>query len=408
MTSATIGVASLSVAGYAPWANFPSIWTTWWLGDFAGALVIAPVIVLWASVDLRSLGREQIRRTAAVLATAIVVGLIAFSPLLDQIPNRAPLGFLAILPLMGAALWRGPRDTATVVLILSCFAVWGNARGRRAVRGRDVEPIVPAPAHVHDLDVASEPRAERRRGGAPADRGNLRRAHEELDQRIKVRTATLGQTSLALHVEGEQRRRAEAELEQERAHLLEAQRLANLGSWVWDVAQGRVTWSQQLYEIYGLQPGEFAGTVDDFLGRIHAEDRDWVKARIGEALQSGYGFRLNERIVRPNGEIRYLQSSGEVITDGQGQAVRVLGICQDVTERRQAEITLRETEQSYRLLVEGVRDHAIYMLDSTGRVASWNAGAARLKQYDEGEILGRHFSQFYTEEDRAGGEHEAR
>jgi PAS domain S-box-containing protein len=406
MTSATIGLLSLSIAGFAPWAAFPSIWMTWWLGDFAGALVIAPVIVLWASVDPKSIRRDKVRRTAGVLAVALAVGLIAFSPLLDHIPNRAPLGFLAILPLMGAALWRGPRDTATVALILSGFAVWGTLAGGGPFAGATLNQSfllllmfmisTSLPSLALSADAAVRRQTE----------DNLRRAHEELDERIKVRTATLGQTSLALQVEGEQRRRAEAELEQERTHLLEAQRLANLGSWVWDVAQGKVTWSQQLYEIYGVQPGEFLGTVDDFLGRIHSEDRDWVKERIGEALQSGYGFRLNERIVRPSGEIRYLQSSGEVITDGQGKAVRMLGVCQDVTQRRQAEIALRETEQSYRLLIEGVRDHAIFMLDPAGRVVNWNTGAARLNQYQESEIVGHGIGRFYDQEDRARGEHE--
>jgi len=209
------------------------------------------------------------RRTAAVLAAAIVVGLIAFNPLLDHIPNRAPFGFLAIVPLMWAALWRGPRDTATVALILSCFAVWGTVAGAGPFAGATLNESfllllmfmisTSLPSLALSADVAVSKQTEE----------SLRRAHDEMDQRIKIRTATLGQTSLALQVEGEQRRRAEAELEQERIHLLEAQRLANLGSWVWDIAQGTVTWSQQLYEIYGVQPGEFAGTVDDFLGRIH-------------------------------------------------------------------------------------------------------------------------------------------
>jgi PAS domain S-box-containing protein len=365
--------------------------------------VIAPVVVLWAAVNPLALDREEIEQTAVLLAVTILVALIAFGPLLDHTAYTAPLGFLAILPLMWAALRRGQRDTATVALILSGFAVWGTlANGGPFARATLNESFLlllmfmistSLPSLALSADVAVRKRTEE----------SLRRARDELDERVQVRTAALGQTNLALQIAGEQRRRAEAELEQERVHLLEAQRLANLGSWTWDIAQGKVAWSQQLYEIYGLAPGEFGGTVDDFLGRIHPDDRDWVKARIGEALRSGYGFRLDERIVRPDGEIRYLQSTGEVVTDEHGKAVRLLGVCHDVTEQRKAEIALRETEQSYRLLIEGVRDHAIYMLDPAGHVVSWNAGAARLKQYDEVEIVGRHFRQFYTEEDRARG-----
>jgi len=127
--SATVGVVSLSLAGYANWSDFAPIWMTWWMGDLAGALVIAPVLVLWAtaSVDLAR-GRELIRSGLVFLA-AVAVGLVAFSPLLQHSADRGPLAFLAILPLMWAALRRNQRDTATTTFILSCFAVWGTVSG---------------------------------------------------------------------------------------------------------------------------------------------------------------------------------------------------------------------------------------------------------------------------------------
>jgi PAS domain S-box-containing protein len=124
MTSATIGVGSLSLAGYADASSFASIWMTWWLGDLAGALVMTPLIVLWRTPP--SLDRHALSRTAAIIATTIAVGILAFSPLIEQTANRAPLAFLAVLPLIWAALRSGPRDTAAVAFILACFAVWGT------------------------------------------------------------------------------------------------------------------------------------------------------------------------------------------------------------------------------------------------------------------------------------------
>ncbi len=119
MISATVGVGSLSLSGYADWANFASIWMTWLMGDLAGALVITPVIVLWTPSLPRAPERQEWMQSCAVFIAVIVVGVIAFSPLIEQTPSRGPLAFLAVLPLMWAALRRNQRDTATTALILA-------------------------------------------------------------------------------------------------------------------------------------------------------------------------------------------------------------------------------------------------------------------------------------------------
>jgi two-component sensor histidine kinase len=126
MISATIGVGSLLLAGYAETDSAATVWLTWWLGDLAGALVITPVVVLWARSGRISLSQSELARTGLTYLVAIAIGVIAFSPLIPQSPIRDPLGFLVILPLLWAALRRGPRDTATVAMILAGFAIWGT------------------------------------------------------------------------------------------------------------------------------------------------------------------------------------------------------------------------------------------------------------------------------------------
>jgi PAS domain S-box-containing protein len=379
--SASIGVVTLCVAGLAAWTKFTPIWVTWWLGDAAGALVVTPVIVLWAQSARRKFDYRDLPDSIAVFGLAVVVGLIAFSPLLPRTDYTRPLGFLAILPLVWAALRCGPRDTATVGLVLTSFAVLGTIEhagpfGEMGLNESFVVLLtfmlsVSVPSLALSIDVAMRSRTEDR----------LRHTQFDLDQRVRERTAALADANI---------------------HLMEAQRLANLGSWRWDIPANTITWSEQLYEIYGVRPGQFKGTLQEFVAFIHPDDRAQVRASISAALQTGKEFRHEERIVRPDGSIRELQSIGEVVRDESGTAIRMLGVCLDVTDRKQAERVLQDTEQNYRLLLRGARDYAIYMLDVQGRVRSWNDGAQRLKGYQADEIIGRHFRIFLPEEIRAG------
>jgi PAS domain S-box-containing protein len=400
--SATIGVSALVIAGLAQQAKMSSIWLTWWIGDVAGMLVLTPLIVLWATIK----GPHAARDTAtsgAIYLSACLVGLLAFSPLVAQSAGRGPLGFLAVVPLLWAALRGHQRDTSTVAAILCCFAVWGTVAGAGPFAQTTLNDsfllllMFMITATVPSLVLSADAAARR------CSESELRRAQSALDQRVKERTDELAASNRALQNEIDQRMRAEADLRLQSAHLQEAQRLANLGSWVWDIKSGRVTWSDRLYQIYGLEPGEFKGTFEDFLRRLHPDDREQAKSKITAAYRSGGTFHLEERVVRPSGEVRNLQSTGEVVMDQAGQPVQMLGICQDITERVLADAAVRESEQHYRIMVEGIRDYAIYMLDRHGHVTSWNPGAARIKGYARDEIIGQHFRRFHTEQDRAKG-----
>ena len=113
----------MTLAGYAEMSSFISVWLTWWLGDFAGALVVTPVVVLWAKSEPASLTPPQITGTGLTYLAAVAVGADGFRPPDASDTLHEALGFLVVLPLLWASLRQGPRDTATVALIISAFAV---------------------------------------------------------------------------------------------------------------------------------------------------------------------------------------------------------------------------------------------------------------------------------------------
>jgi PAS domain S-box-containing protein len=343
--SALIGVSGLAFAGIAQWSQFGSIWLTWWLGDLASALILTPVIVLWARHDIFALKREELTASLLLFVVTVGIGLFAFSPLLEHSMERSPLSFLAVLPLLWSALRRDQRDTATVAVILCCLAVWATLDGggpfeRDSMNESFLHLLmlmisVSVPTLALSADVAVRRHTEE----------ELLRARDDLNQIVEARTAALTATNRVLQEEVERRRRVEAELDQERVHLIEAQRLANLGSWVRDIDSDTSTWSDQLYEMYGVKRGEYAGSLDAFLKLVHPDDRERVQRQFTNAVRTGQGFRDERRIIRPNGEVRYLQNCVEVVKDAQGKVIRLFGISHDVTERRQAEMALERTRE---------------------------------------------------------------
>lgn len=119
------------------------------------------------------------------------------------------------------------------------------------------------------------------------------------------------------------------------AHLLmlQSQELAHFGNWQWDVQEDLVSWSPALYSIYGLNADEFKATFAGYQERLHPDDRDRVRHLIETVLSTGNDAEFEERIIRPNGELRHLRSWAKLKTDGQGLPMEMIGACLDVTER---------------------------------------------------------------------------
>jgi two-component system sensor histidine kinase UhpB len=130
--------------------------------------------------------------------------------------------------------------------------------------------------------------------------------------------------------------RAEAALHDSRRQLAEAQHLARIGSWEWEPATNRLTWSRELYRIVGADPEEEV-TIESAMGFVHPDDRPVLQAAMERAAVDPTPLAFELRVVRPDGVVRTLLARGEGIRDETGRVVRVIGTDQDVTEAKQAE-----------------------------------------------------------------------
>ncbi len=133
------------------------------------------------------------------------------------------------------------------------------------------------------------------------------------------------------------RKEAEQKVKRSEAQLSEAQRLAHLGSWEWDMRANTVTWSAELYRIHGLDPAQFLATFDGFLDRVVPGDRERVRSVVGQARRDKVPFEIEYGITRPDGSSRALRARGQVLSDGAGEPVLMTGTAQDVTERKALE-----------------------------------------------------------------------
>lgn len=260
--------------------------------------------------------------------------LLVFHPILSAGERIGTLHLASDLSSVWNRLWLnlGVAGLVLAGAVLSVFLL--SARLGRAVTAPVLHlvGVVQAVSSKRDYSIRALPQ------GAD-ELGQLINGFNDMLVQIKTRDEALAQARTDLEHRVLERTR---ELHEKDVLLSEAQQLARLGSWEWDLAGGRVTWSDETYRIHGLLPVDFAGNLDAFLKSAHPEDRSVFREKLDQARQKREPFLLDHRIIRPDGETRHLQGHGKTVLDDTGQPVRLVGTLQDVTERKRAELAIQD------------------------------------------------------------------
>jgi PAS domain S-box-containing protein len=569
IVAASIGTAALALAGVLPGGGRLANWYTWWLGDMAGMIVVTPFVVAWIR-ESGADGVESAKGKSTELAAFAAALAAIFAIVLALSDAQSELARAAAFLLIPFVAWAGCRFSERVVtatvLTVTAIAVWATLDERRAFLFANVEAaLLVMQAFVATVAVMGLALCALTRQRTEAEL-QLRQASERLEAAVQARTEELEQKNRELSGDLAERARLSAALARRESQLAEAQKLTHIGSWNWDVGADRVTCSDELLRIFGIEQSQFEGTFARYLERVHPQDRERVQNNVRAALISREPWQSTERIVRSDGAVRLLRTMGGIWTDAAGEVTALYGASVDVTEstrreqiqsvqheitevlvrapdwpeaitesmrivcetldwalgqmwtvdsdresiryscswmrsdysafvsaskalvfgqgqglpgrawlkgaaewiedapedparprarwaaqsnlhgalcfpltaagrvlgvleffaterrrpqeellqavvalgsqlgeyivRNRAERLLRESEERFRLLIEGVKEYAIVMLDPHGRVATWNSGAARINGYRADEIVGRHFKLFYTTEER--------
>jgi PAS domain S-box-containing protein len=307
---ATAGTAALHFSGLAS-PTLSLVWTMWWLGDTTGIVLFTPVCLLWLTRQPKARG-GRLEAFAMAATLMVVVGLVLGNPLSSM--RELPSGFLMMPLLIWAAFRFGARATSVATALLSIVAVYRTVHrfGPLGLADPVLSPMVMQAViglfALLMLSMAAEitfrEQVENR----------VRMLADSLERRVAERTA---------------------ELTRVYDRLVEAQAVAHVGSWEWDVRTNTLWWSDEMCRVFGVAAAPSSYEV--YLQHVHPDDRERTHAQVQDAASARRPFSFDHRIVRPNGEVRVLQARGRLEVDADGRPIRMVGIGHDVTERKQAE-----------------------------------------------------------------------
>jgi PAS domain S-box-containing protein len=182
-----------------------------------------------------------------------------------------------------------------------------------------------------------------------------------------------------------ERKRAEEQLRLSEERYALAQRIAHIGSWDWNIQTGALHWSDQIEPLFGFDRGEFAATYQAFLDCVHPEDRQYVIDSVNATIEKDKDYAIEHRIVWPDGTVHWVSETGDVIRDEHGKAIRMLGIVQDITNRKRAEEALQHARKEWQDIFEAIGQPTV-ILDTQYTVIAANRAVLQATGKSEDEL----------------------
>ena len=175
-----------------------------------------------------------------------------------------------------------------------------------------------------------------------------------------------------------------------------AQALSQTGSWEWDIVTNDLSWSDEIYRIFGLTPQVFGASYPAFLSSVHPDDRAAVEEAVSRAVEEARPYDIDHRIIRPDGEVRFVRERGEVERNADGKAIRMLGAVQDVTDLRRVERSAARNRDMLSGMFR-ISPEAIIVANEQSRILVFSVGAEAVFGYKAHEIVGERIERLMPE-----------
>jgi len=195
------------------------------------------------------------------------------------------------------------------------------------------------------------------------------------------------------------RKQAEVALEKSEERLAVATKAGVIGIWDWDVVNNHLVWDEAMYRLYGLRSGDFAGAYEAWVSTIHPEDKAYTEGEIQAALRGEREYAPEFRVIWPDGSIHYIKAASHTQFDGDKRPLRMIGINYDLTEQKQAEIKLNESNQLLNSIIDNIPNMIFLKSASDLRFELFNRAGEELLGHLRADLMGRNDYDFFPKEE---------